>query len=156
MFCLPSGIRWCRSRAGGWRGMRQGQTNPNHGQGCPYHTGARRRHPPGARTPRRAFPACRAGLPCAAQALPGRDRSPQRSASPWLAGEPRHHGHARHHPGAQHQHRKPWVSGCLLPPSNRRNSLIIHGVAGEEHLPRVNNAAGRPCAADAGFAFPAS
>ena len=74
IFCLPSGSRWCRSRAGGWRGMRQGQTNSNHGQGCPCHPGAS--HGAGAdsstRTARRAIPAGRIGCPCAAQALPHR------------------------------------------------------------------------------------
>ena len=58
-------------------------------------------------------PARRIGCPCAAQAIPGRDRFPQRSASPWIAGEPRHHGHARHHAGVQDQRSKPWVSGFL-------------------------------------------
>ena len=71
-------------------------------------------------------PARRIGCPCAAQAIPGRDRSPQRSASPWIAGEQRHHGHARHHAGVQDQRSKPWVSGflrgdgCRSPPTPAR------------------------------------
>ena len=64
-------------------------------------------------------PARRIGCPCAAQAIPGRDRFPQRSASPWIAGEPRHHGHARHHAGVQDQRSKPWVSGFLRIPVDR-------------------------------------
>ena len=43
----------------------------NHGQGCRWHAGARRRRPPGARTARRAIPACRAG---GALAIPKRPR----------------------------------------------------------------------------------
>ncbi len=53
----------CRMSAGG-----SVPDKGNHGQGCPCHTGARRRRPPGARTARRAIPACRIGCPCAAQA----------------------------------------------------------------------------------------
>ena len=34
-FCLPSVNRWCRSRAGCWREMRRGQTNPKPRAGMP-------------------------------------------------------------------------------------------------------------------------